>query len=353
VSPLLTQLPAAFAAALSAAGVVQTLAALFYVRRFADQAPAPADALPPITVLKPLCDDEPMLATALETFFRQDYPALQLVFGVQRADDPAIPVVQALCRRYAHVDAVLVVDPARHGTNPKIANLINMFPSARHDVLVVSDSDMHVAPDYLRCIAAAFRVPGTGLVTSLYVGKPAGGGITTQLGAAYINQIFAAGAVMARVLGRQDCLGATMALTRGTLRRIGGFAALSPYVADDGVLGRMVLATGRSIGLAASVPATTVSDDGFAALFRHELRWSRTIRAMAMMKTLFLQPPSFDGFDGGAGSRYQAKREIRSFWYPTWLAQPAALVPGSKLIDAPPAASAWIRCRGARDTSCA
>jgi hopanoid biosynthesis associated radical SAM protein HpnJ len=57
----------------------------------------------------------------------------------------------------------------------------------------------------------------------------------------------------------------------------------------------------------------------------------------AMMKTLFLQPPSFDGFDGGAGSRYQAKREIRSFWFPTWLAQPAALIPGSKLIDAPPA----------------
>ncbi|MGA8196107.1 MAG: hopanoid biosynthesis associated radical SAM protein HpnJ, partial [Acetobacteraceae bacterium] len=56
-----------------------------------------------------------------------------------------------------------------------------------------------------------------------------------------------------------------------------------------------------------------------------------------MMKTLFLHPPSFDGFDGGAGSRYQARREIRSFWYPTWLAQPAALVPGSKLIDAPPA----------------
>src|ERR1700758_3715208 len=54
-----------------------------------------------------------------------------------------------------------------------------------------------------------------------------------------------------------------------------------------------------------------------------------------MMKTLFLQAPSFEGFDGGAGSRYQAKREIKSFWYPTWLAQPAALVPGSKLIDAP------------------
>src|SRR5689334_14927301 len=60
-----------------------------------------------------------------------------------------------------------------------------------------------------------------------------------------------------------------------------------------------------------------------------------------MMKTLFLHPPSFDGFDGGAGSRYQARREIRSFWYPTWLAQPAALVPGSRLVDAPPARLDW------------
>ena len=75
-----------------------------------------------------------------------------------------------------------------------------------------------------------------------------------------------------------------------------------------------------------------------------------------MMKTLFLQPPSFDGFDGGAGSRYQARREIRSFWYPTWLAQPAALVPGSRLIDAPPAGigldagdSRRARARAVRD----
>lgn len=203
------------------------------------------------------------------------------MFGVQRADDPAIGIVQALCRRFPRVDAMLVVDPTPHGTNHKISNLINMFQDAKHDVLLVSDSDMHVAPDYLRRIAAAFAVPGTGLVTSLYVGKPAGRGVTAQLGAAYINQIFATGAVMARALGRQDCLGATMALTRDTLRRIGGFAALSPYVADDGVLGRLVLATGQKITLAATVPATTVADSGFAALFRHELRWARTIRAMA------------------------------------------------------------------------
>jgi ceramide glucosyltransferase len=281
VNPLAVQVPAALAAVLCATGVAQTLAGLIYVRRFARDAPAAGASLPPITVLKPLYNGEPLLTEALETFFRQDYPSLQLVFGVQRADDPAIPIVRALQARYEHIDAVLIVDPTPHGKNRKIANLINMFPAARHDLLVVSDSDMHVAPDYLRRVAAAFAAQGVGLVTSLYVGKPATRGITPWLGAAYINQIFAAGAVVARALGRQDCLGATMAFSRATLCRIGGFAALSPYVADDGVLGRMVVASGQTIALAATVPATTVADEGLAALFRHELRWSRTIRAMA------------------------------------------------------------------------
>ncbi len=238
-------------------------------------------ALPKVTVLKPLHGVEPMLSDALESFFRQDYPGFQLVFGVQRADDPAIAVVELLRRTYPTVDAVLVVNPRPHGTNRKIANLINMFPAARHDILVVSDSDMHVALDYLRQVVAVLEQPRVGLVTTIYTGLPASRGLTRQLGAAYITQIFASGALMARFLGRQDCLGATMALSRATLAQIGGFAGLSPFVADDGVLGRRVRALGLQIRLAPTVPATTVSEAGLGALFRHELRWARTIRAMA------------------------------------------------------------------------
>jgi ceramide glucosyltransferase len=232
-------------------------------------------------VLKPLHGADAGLEQALETFFRLDYPSLQLVFGVQSPDDTAIPVVNALCRRYPHIDAVLVCDPTTHGANHKIANLINMFPRAAHDVLLISDSDMHVAPDYLRSVVAALEQPGIGLVTTIYTGLPAVRGLTAQLGAAYITQIFSSGALMARSLGRRDCMGATMCLTRATLMRIGGLPALSPYVADDGVLGRKVRALGLEIGLATSVPATTVSETGLAALFSHELRWARTIRAMA------------------------------------------------------------------------
>jgi ceramide glucosyltransferase len=284
VSPGLWHLAAVGSAGVAAAGLVQSCLGLAAARGFLPKGAAgavPDAALPRVSVLKPLHGAEPMLADALESFFRQDYPGMQLVFGVQHAADPAIAIVERLCRQYPAVDATLVVNARPHGTNRKIANLINMFPSARHDVLVVSDSDMHVAPDYLRRVVGVLEQPGTGLVTTIYTGLPASGSVTAQMGAAYINQIFASGALLARFLGRQDCLGATMALTRETLLRIGGFPGLSPYVADDGVLGRRVRALGLHIRLAPTVPATTVTETGIAALFRHELRWARTIRAMA------------------------------------------------------------------------
>jgi ceramide glucosyltransferase len=278
---LVANIPAAFAAGLATTGMVQAMLGMAGVRRFMRSAPHEVRTWPPVSVMKPLHGAEALLADALETFFQQDYPALQLVFGVQRADDPAAAIVHHLCARYPHVDATLVIDPKTHGANGKIGNLINMLPFAKHAVLVISDSDMHVAADYIRQVAAALGKPGTGLVTSLYVGRPVVPGVVSALGAAYINQIFASGAVMARMLGRQDCLGATMALRRATLQRVGGFEALVPYVADDGVLGRLVHATGQRVAMAATVPATTVPETDLFALFSHELRWARTIRAMA------------------------------------------------------------------------
>jgi ceramide glucosyltransferase len=271
--------PVLVTAAITLAGFVQAGAGWEAVRRFRRQS-APASVRPPITVLKPLHGDEPMLEEALASFCAQDYAGLQIVFGVQSADDTAIPVVRRLRQRFPELDMELVVDPTAHGLNRKIANLINMFPSARHNLLVISDSDMHAAPDYLSLVADALAVPGTGLVTTLYTGLPARRGLTGQLGASYITQSFAAGALMARGLGRQDCMGATMALTRETLMRIGGFPALSPFVADDAVLGAKVRDLGKRVALAGSVPATTVGEGTFAALFRHELRWARTIRAV-------------------------------------------------------------------------
>ena len=271
--------PVLLTAALTLAGFVQAAAGWLVVRRFSRTLPQ-AGPHPAVTILKPLHGDEPLLEQALASFCAQAYPRFQIVFGVQDAHDSAVAVVDRLRLRFPDVDMELVIDPTAHGSNRKVANLINMFPSARHNMLVISDSDMHAPPDYLSRVADALASPGTGLVTTLYTGLPATRCLSGMLGSSYITQNFAAGALMARALGRQDCMGATMALTRDMLMRVGGLPALSPYVADDAVLGAKVRALGKNVVLAKCVPATTVGERSLAGLFAHELRWARTIRAV-------------------------------------------------------------------------
>jgi ceramide glucosyltransferase len=123
-------------------------------------------------------------------------------------------------------------------------------------------------------------VPGTGLVTTLYTGLPAFDRLPALLGATQITYGFLPGALLARAMGRRDCLGATMCLRRETLARIGGLPALVEHLADDNILGQLVRSQGLDVRLAGTVVATTVAEATFRALIRHELRWARTIRAL-------------------------------------------------------------------------
>jgi ceramide glucosyltransferase len=268
-------------AVLALIGVAQALLSARLVAGFAGKpAEAPTDR-PPVTVLKPLHGDEPMLEAALATLCAQDYPAWQIVFGVHDAGDPAVAVVRRLRARFPAVDMALVIDAAEHGVNRKVGNLINMLPTARHDVLVVADSDVHARPDYLARLVAALQGPGVGLATTLYAGLPAlPVTLAGRLGATQITHGFLPGAVLSRAVGRQDSLGATMCLRRRDLLRIGGFAALVDHLADDNVLGRRIAALGLRVALAQTVPLTTVPETHLSALFQHELRWARTIRAL-------------------------------------------------------------------------
>lgn len=268
------------ATAIAAAGLGQATAGWLAARRFAAAAPPPAGPRLPVTVLKPLHGDEPMLEQALASICAQDYPCFQLVCGVQDPADPAIAVVQRLRARFPDCDIALVVDRTLHGRNRKIGNLINMLPAARHDLLVIGDSDVHVPPDYLASLADTLALPGTGLATTLYTGLPANRTLAARLGATGITHTFVAGALLARALGRQDCLGATMALRRETLAAVGGLAALANHLADDNRLGCLVRARGLAVRLAPSVCATTVPEPGLGALVRHELRWARTIQSL-------------------------------------------------------------------------
>jgi ceramide glucosyltransferase len=268
------------AALLATAGIGQALVGWLAVRRFAGDRNPPSGKQPPLTLLKPLYGDEPLLEAALASVCLQDYPDYQIVFGVQDESDPAIAVVERLQLRFPERDITLVVNAAQHGSNRKVSNLINMFQLARHDMLVIADSDLHCAPDYLSRIVAAFAPTGTGLVTTLYAGLAANPSLAAQLGACSINHGLLPGALLSRDLGRQDCLGATMALRRSTLQRIGGLHALANHLADDNVLGQRVRQLGLRVGIATTVPATTVPEHQMGALYRHELRWSRTIQSL-------------------------------------------------------------------------
>jgi ceramide glucosyltransferase len=282
---------------LSVIGSGQAIVGWVVVRRFAGRLamarPQTVTELPAVTVLKPLHGDEPLLEGALASVCRQDYPAWQVVFGVQDPADSALPVVRRLQARFPDCDMAVVVNDALHGPNRKVGNLINMLPVAGHDVLVIADSDLHVAPDWLQRLVAALEQPGVGLVTTVYTGLPAPpplppplrgrGGFRwgcRVLGAMQLNHYFLPGALLARAMGRQDCLGATMMLRRDTLERIGGFAALVDHLADDNVLGQLVRGLGLEVALAETIPATTVPEATFGALWRHELRWCRTIRTL-------------------------------------------------------------------------
>lgn len=272
----LADLAAAFAILGLAAALAGAAATLVFVRRAAPAAPA----RPPVTVLKPLCGNEPLLDEALGTFCQQDYPVFQLVLGVQDPGDPALAAVERIRRRWPDVDITVIADPALHGPNRKVSNLINMLPAARHDMLVFADSDLHVPRDYLSRLAGALGQPGVGLVTTVSTGRPAGASLASALGCMHISHYFLPSVMLSRWLGRQDCLGTTMALHRRTLGLAGGLAALLPHLADDHVLGRRVRALGLSVTLAPVITATTVQETRFTALWAHELRWARTVAGL-------------------------------------------------------------------------
>ncbi len=267
-------------------GMAQSLAGLLSVFAFARQPEARRTAQPPVTVLKPVCGDEPGLEAALLSFCTQDYPEFQIVIGAQDSTDPALHVARRLQAQYPGLIDI-VVDPALHGPNRKISNLMNMLPAARHETLVFGDSDLHVRPDYLRQVVSTLLTPGTGLVTAICGGEAVRSGIAGQLGAMHISHSFLPGALLGASVGRQDCLGTTMAIRRQTLAQAGGLAALVPHLADDNLLGRLVRQLGLAVRIAPTMPVVTVQESALRAIWLHELRWARTIRTVAPVAHAF------------------------------------------------------------------
>ncbi|HEY5347366.1 MAG TPA: bacteriohopanetetrol glucosamine biosynthesis glycosyltransferase HpnI, partial [Rhizomicrobium sp.] len=173
-------------------------------------------------------------------------------------------------------------DESVHGSNAKVSNLINLMAAARHDVLVLSDADIGVSPDWLNVVMAALQAPGVGLVTCLYTGAaPRRANLWSRLSAMGNSYDFLPNVILGSLLGLADpCFGSTIALRRDLLEEIGGFAAFADYLADDYEIGRAVREKGYRIAIPAISVAHGCHERGFLELFRHELRWTRTIRLL-------------------------------------------------------------------------
>jgi ceramide glucosyltransferase len=268
--------------AASTAGAVYQLVAARAVKRFTGQRAAPSTSTPPpVTILKPVYGNDAELYENLKSFCCQDYPAFQVIFGAREAGDQAVAVVRRLMAELPDADLELVIDGRLHGTNGKISNLMNMVSLARHDYLVIADSDMRVGPNYLSAVVPPLLEPAVGLVTCLYAGRPTRG-LWSRLGALFINHGFLPGALVGQLIGgRAGCFGATMALSRATLARAGGLDRLRDTLADDYALGEAVRRLDLSVVLSPYIVDAVVHEAGCDQLFRHELRWGRTIRAVA------------------------------------------------------------------------
>ncbi|HEY4843451.1 MAG TPA: bacteriohopanetetrol glucosamine biosynthesis glycosyltransferase HpnI [Terriglobales bacterium] len=236
-------------------------------------------ALPPVSILKPLKGVDREIWENFCSHCEQDYPEFQLIFGVSDAADPAVEVVRKLKAKYPNLPIELIVCDRVLGANIKVSNLAQMVGAARHETLLVNDSDIRVPSDYLRKVIAPLADASVGLVTCLYRGI-ACPTLGSRLEALGISTDFAPGVLSARFLerGLHFGLGSTLAFRRHDLEAVGGFEALVDYLADDYELGKRIAATGQKVDLSAASVATLLPPYTLRQFLAHQLRWSRTIR---------------------------------------------------------------------------
>jgi ceramide glucosyltransferase len=264
---------------LAAAGILYVFASAAVFRRFFRKQREPESREDPVTLLKPLCGAEPSLAANLRSFLAQEHHGpIQLVCGVAARGDEALDAVETLRGDRPENDIVTVVSAVRHGASPKVSNVANMFNHATHPIVILSDSDMVAAPTYLAHVLTALAAPGVGAVTLLYRGR-GDAGFWSRVGAAGLSYQFLPGAVFGVALGiANPCMGSTIALTRATVHRIGGFGRFANELADDYAIGAAVRALRLKVAVPPLLMTHASSEAGFVQWLRHELRWGATIR---------------------------------------------------------------------------
>ncbi|MFO0571566.1 MAG: glycosyltransferase [Polyangiaceae bacterium] len=230
--------------------------------------------LPPVSILKPLCGADAGLADNLESFFRQDYPCFELVFGVQNPDDPAIAVVESLKARFPQVSVKLVVHSGARAINPKVDNLLGMLPKAEFDLVLISDSNVRAPSHYLaEMVDTLLASPKNGLVTNLFAGTGEDG-LGSALENVQLNGFCAAGAALPTLLGDSLVVGKSMLFSRSTFESLGGFRRVADVLAEDYVMGKMFQHGGYRVRIAPSVLDNVTRGMSVKGFFDRQLRWA-------------------------------------------------------------------------------
>jgi ceramide glucosyltransferase len=289
---ILAQSVAILTTLLTVAGMGYFLAATLAARVFLTARRAPLAAFAPgVSVLKSLKGMDPGMMEAFRSHCRQSYRGeFELLFGVSSLDDPAVAAVAELQAEFPRLSIRLVECPLRLGTNGKVSTLVQLSAYARHDFLLINDSDITVSPRYLERVMACFAPaaefggarkapPEVGLVTALYRGR-AHGTLASRLEALGIATDFQAGVLLSMWIegGLRYGLGSTLAVSREALDRIGGLLPLADHLADDYELGYRVARAGYRVALSSEVVETGVPAYDWRGFADHQLRWSRTVR---------------------------------------------------------------------------
>jgi ceramide glucosyltransferase len=232
-----------------------------------------------ISILKPVKGLEEDSYQNFASFCSQTYSgAVQLIFAVAAADDPVVPVIRQLMADFPNLDISLQINATIHGPNSKVSNLINAYPQAKYDLLMVCDSDIRVTPTFLRSVTAHFGDPQMGLVSSPYRSSKVFGVATALEALAFTSEMIPNVLVARQLEGLSFALGAAMTFRRRALDDIGGLPALVDYLADDYQLGHQVNRAGWKLALDRQPVESILKPETMAGILQRQLRWARTMR---------------------------------------------------------------------------
>lgn len=232
-----------------------------------------SDHPPPVSVLKPLCGFESGLRQNLESFFRQDHPSFELIFGVIGEHDPALDVVRELAREFPNVPCRIVVHHGHGALNPKIDNLLGMLPHALHDLALVSDSNVRAPAHYVRELATLYAVERPGLVTNLFAGVGEDS-LAAAIENVQLSGFCAAGIALPTLLGDAVLVGKSALFSRRKLERLGGLRRLSDVLAEDYVMGKTFARAGGRIIVAPTVLENVTRSMTLKTMLARHLRWT-------------------------------------------------------------------------------